>query len=107
MKLRITLRCLAIKVFFFKKKIKYLNHFVTFCVLVVFLSSEGESSRDSKTEDIVKLPENLPIDILEIIGNIKQAASTSWEGKVKFFTGPVNNMLLRCFHYNYFIMFYN
>lgn len=60
------------------------------------MSSEGESSRDSRTEEIVKLPENLPSDILEIIGNIKQAASTSWEGKVKFFTGPVNKMLLRC-----------
>lgn len=61
----------------------------------MLLSSEGESSRDSKTEDIVKLPENLPADILNIIANIKQAASTSWEGKVKFFTGPVNTMLLK------------
>lgn len=62
---------------------------------IVLLSSEGESSRDSKTGDVVKLPENLPSDILEIISSIKQAASTNWEGKVKFFTGPVNSMLLR------------
>lgn len=68
----------------------------------MLLSSEGESSRDSKTEEIVKLPENLPSDILEIISNIKQAASTSWEGKVKFFTGPVNKMLLRCDLFHYF-----
>lgn len=61
----------------------------------MLLSSEGESSRDSKTEDIIKLPENIPADILDIITNIKQAASTNWEGKVKFFTGPVNKMLLR------------
>lgn len=45
--------------------------------------------------EIVKLPENLPNEILVIIGQIKDAASRTTEGKVKFFSGPVSDMLLR------------
>lgn len=43
---------------------------------------------------IVKLPENLPNNVLDIINNIKKAAENS-EGKVKFFSGSVNHMFLK------------
>lgn len=43
----------------------------------------------------VKLPENLPTDILEIIENIKKSARDYKDGgKVKFFSGDVNILLL-------------
>ncbi|KAF2902219.1 hypothetical protein ILUMI_03966 [Ignelater luminosus] len=59
-------------------------------------SSEAESNDDVqiKPADIVQLPENLPSDIIGIIDNIKKAARCSTEGKVKFFSGDVNTMLL-------------
>ncbi|XP_050308101.1 yemanuclein [Anthonomus grandis grandis] len=45
--------------------------------------------------EYVKLPENLPKDILEIIEFIKKAARDHKDnGKLKFFGGEVNNMLL-------------
>ncbi|KRT83148.1 hypothetical protein AMK59_4575 [Oryctes borbonicus] len=62
-------------------------------------SSDGENSRDAdekKVEyEIVKLPENLPNDIVDIIEKIKACASKSTEGKVKFFSGPVGDILLK------------
>lgn len=76
-------------------------HFLTVVENIVMivalpLSSEGESSLDGKFDEVkvVKLPENLSPDILNIINNIKRAAATSREGKVKFFTPAVNSMLL-------------
>lgn len=60
-------------------------------------SSEAESNDDVqiKPVDIVPLPENLPSDIIGIIDSIKKAALCSTEGKVKFFSGDVNTMLLK------------
>uniref|UniRef100_A0A1Y1NBZ8 Ubinuclein middle domain-containing protein n=1 Tax=Photinus pyralis TaxID=7054 RepID=A0A1Y1NBZ8_PHOPY len=54
-------------------------------------SNDGLSIRPT---EIVKLPENLPSDIISIIDSIKTAAACSTEGKVKFFTDNVNGMLL-------------
>lgn len=54
------------------------------------------SANNVEKQEFVKLPENLPADILEIINNIKRAAREYKEGgKVKFFSGEVNNLLLR------------
>lgn len=60
-------------------------------------ASDGDNSKDSfvsKEVEIVKLPENLPGDIVDLINKIKDTASSSNEGKVKFFAGPVSDMLL-------------
>ncbi|GJQ64815.1 hypothetical protein Trydic_g6992 [Trypoxylus dichotomus] len=61
--------------------------------------SDGENSRDAddkKAEyEIVKLPENLPNDIVDIIEKIKVCADKNTEGKVKFFSGPVGEVLLK------------
>ncbi|KAJ8952629.1 hypothetical protein NQ314_007488 [Rhamnusium bicolor] len=61
-------------------------------------SLEGESSQEANKTDkaeVVKLPENLPADILDVINKIKQAAlDYKGEGKKKFFTDEVNSMLL-------------
>lgn len=57
-----------------------------------------ESSQEPikiETIEIVKLPENLPSEILQLIENIKNAAANNKDGKVKFFTDDVNNMLLK------------
>lgn len=58
--------------------------------------AQSESVKQDNIDNIpiVKLPDNLPAHILEIVNNIKKAAENSSEGKVKFFTPPVNNMLL-------------
>lgn len=51
---------------------------------------------DSPVQEVVKLPENLPEDILEIIEKIKRAAENYKDGgKVKFFSGDVNVLLLK------------
>ncbi|CAH0560484.1 unnamed protein product [Brassicogethes aeneus] len=62
----------------------------------VSLSYDSESSHDSKVEkvEVVKLPENLPADILETINSIKQAACEHKDGKVKFFNEENNKKLL-------------
>lgn len=81
-------------------------------------SSESESSRDGKQETqkvdtdsqrsqeylkleetATKLPDNLSKDILELITELKKAAEQSSVGKVKFFTGEVNTMLLNLEHH--------
>lgn len=47
-------------------------------------------------QEVVKLPENLPEDILEIIEKIKRSAENYTDGgKVKFFSGDVNVFLLK------------
>ncbi|KAF7280259.1 hypothetical protein GWI33_006255 [Rhynchophorus ferrugineus] len=57
-------------------------------------SSEPESDLVMKTEP-VKLPENLPSDIVGLIEEIKKVARDYKDGgKVKFFNGEVNTMLL-------------
>lgn len=62
----------------------------------VIPSSDGENSNDDKREyEIVKLPENLPNDIVDIIEKIKQHASKNAEGKMKLFSGPVCDTLLK------------
>ncbi|KAK5643832.1 hypothetical protein RI129_007677 [Pyrocoelia pectoralis] len=66
-------------------------------VLVLNLSPSDAESNDGlsiKPTEIVRLPENLPSDIINIIDSIKNAAACSTEGKVKFFTDNVNAMLL-------------
>lgn len=76
---------------------------------ILVINSSDENSKDSFVSksniDIVKLPENLPGDIVDIINNIKDLANTTWEGKVKFFGGPVQKLLLRLF-FIYFICIY-
>lgn len=57
-------------------------------------SSDSDSRDCPNGTEVVKLPENLPPDIVELINKIKEAASTSTEGKVKFFAGPVSQTLL-------------
>lgn len=57
---------------------------------------DNSSNEAPKLEsEIVKLPENLPNDILTLIDNIKREANKTKEGKVKFLSGPVSDMLLR------------
>lgn len=58
---------------------------------------EGESSQDqTEKRELVKLPENIPTDILEIVNKIKQAAlDYRDEGKKKFFSDEVNSYLLK------------
>ncbi|CAG9762919.1 unnamed protein product [Ceutorhynchus assimilis] len=53
------------------------------------------SDTDTSKQEYVKLPENLPADISELIENIKAAAANYKDGKkLKFFSGDVNTMLL-------------
>ncbi|XP_023310453.1 yemanuclein [Anoplophora glabripennis] len=57
----------------------------------------GESSQEANKleKPEVKLPENLPADILDLINRIKQAAlEYKGEGKKRFFSDEVNLMLL-------------
>lgn len=58
---------------------------------------ESESSQDQiEKRELVKLPENIPADILEIVNKIKQAAlDYRDEGKKKFFGEDVNSNLLK------------
>lgn len=58
------------------------------------VETSQETANVEKME-IVKLPENLPSDILQMIDNIKKAAENNKDGKVKFFTDEVNVMLLK------------
>ncbi|CAH1966639.1 unnamed protein product [Acanthoscelides obtectus] len=59
-------------------------------------SAEGESSQEATVEvkEIVKLPENLPSDISEIVDKIRQAA-IDYKGETRkhFFTTEVNSQL--------------
>lgn len=58
----------------------------------------GESSQEANKleKPEVKLPENLPADILDLINRIKQAAlEYKGEGKKRFFSDEVNSMLLK------------
>lgn len=65
----------------------------------VIPSSDGENSRDGDEKigecEIVKLPENLPSDIVDVIDRIKEYAIKSNEAKTKFFSGPVRDLLLK------------
>ncbi|KAG8232248.1 hypothetical protein J437_LFUL011801, partial [Ladona fulva] len=71
----------------------------------VHYSSESSDEEDSKEEsekekqqpqkEEVKLPDNLPEDLRCIIVLLKNAATTSAEGKCKFFSPEVNKLLLR------------
>lgn len=84
-------------------------------ILVSAATSESESSRDGipsvkpahvtadtespaelkiELENVVKLPDNLPTAIHDLITGMKKAAEHP-VGKVKFFTGTVNTMLLK------------
>lgn len=61
------------------------------------LTTEGESSQDqTEKRELVKLPENISTDILQIVHKIKVAAlDYRDEGKKKFFSDEVNSYLLR------------
>ncbi|XP_022905282.2 yemanuclein isoform X1 [Onthophagus taurus] len=59
---------------------------------------DGESNSNDgiiSLENVVKLPENLSNEFLEIIDKLKQLACNSTDGKRKFFSGPVNDHLLK------------
>ncbi|KAK9695190.1 Ubinuclein conserved middle domain [Popillia japonica] len=62
-------------------------------------TSEGENSPDvddKKIEyEIVKLPENLPNDIVDIIEKIKECIRENTEGKLVSFSGPIGDYLLK------------
>lgn len=63
----------------------------------LLLTAESESSQDqTEKRELVKLPENIPTDILDIVEKIKQAAlDYRDEGKKKFFCDQVNSYLLQ------------
>lgn len=67
-------------------------------LILVNSSSDGESSHDNTTDDVknqVKLPENLPADILSVITAIQKAAEhCSFDGKSNF-TSEINLLILR------------
>ncbi|XP_066159136.1 ubinuclein-1 isoform X1 [Euwallacea fornicatus] len=59
------------------------------------LSLPVEILEPGKPQEVVKLPENLPADIQDIIENLKKASREHKDGgKVKFFSGNVNTLLL-------------
>lgn len=47
------------------------------------------------TKELIKLPENLPPDILTIVSQLKAAAFNSESGARSFFNTPSNSKLLR------------
>ncbi|CAM1316509.1 UBN2 (predicted), partial [Pycnogonum litorale] len=51
-------------------------------------------SQTDQPRDIPNLPQGLPIELHNCVDQIKKAALTSAEGKCKFFTNEVNNLLL-------------
>ncbi|XP_018326401.1 ubinuclein-2 isoform X2 [Agrilus planipennis] len=62
--------------------------------MALILDGDSNDAFPQKQEEIVKLPDNIPNDILTLIHEIKHAAAQSTEGKVKFFSGPVSTILL-------------
>lgn len=66
---------------------------------VNIIPSDGENSKDDEEKkvecEIIKLPENLPNEIVDIIEKIKDYASKNTETKHKFLSGPVCDTLLR------------
>ncbi|XP_046393994.1 ubinuclein-1 isoform X2 [Ischnura elegans] len=64
-------------------------------------SSNEEDSQNNNEKDKlpqkeeVKLPENLPENLKSVIALLKNAAKTSAEGKCKFFSPEVNNLLFQ------------
>ncbi|XP_050417018.2 ubinuclein-2 isoform X1 [Patella vulgata] len=53
-----------------------------------------ENDKSGVPESITALPSNIPESLLHMVNSIKLAAIKSSEGKCKFFTNEVNNMLL-------------
>ncbi|KAG1665950.1 Ubinuclein-2 [Nymphon striatum] len=62
------------------------------------MEGDGEETEQKnptdQPQDIPKLPLNMPSDLDACVNKLKQAASTSAEGKCKFFSNEVNDMLL-------------
>nr|CAD7256927.1 unnamed protein product [Timema shepardi] len=64
-------------------------------------SSDTENSQDAEgkekleVKEELKLPDDLTEDLLEMLDSLKKAATSSAEGKCKFFSGDVNKTLLR------------
>ena len=57
--------------------------------------AEGEKEKTAVSEEM-KLPENLEEELKELIASLKKRASESTtEGKCKFFSTDVNDLLLR------------
>lgn len=80
----------------FKIMLVYLTLLVPFLENAVHSDLENSADETPKLEfEIVKLPENLPNDILLLIDKIKESSTNTSEGKIKFFSGPVSDMLLQ------------
>ncbi|XP_063970601.1 ubinuclein-2-like isoform X2 [Lytechinus pictus] len=61
-------------------------------------SAPGIGGEDGGAKEKVNLPQELPLQLLDNIQKIKEAARKSVEGKTKFFNSHVNGLLLKIEH---------
>lgn len=60
------------------------------------MEDSSQDGTQNEKRELVKLPENIPPDILDLVNKLKQAAlEYKGEGKKRFFTDEVNSNLLR------------
>lgn len=70
---------------------------IVICVTIVFFFSVQfkENSEFKPSDEVVKLPEYLPPDILVIINTIKETAENTSDEKLTHFTASMKELFLR------------